>query len=59
MGARDILTFPGKRFDGRFKGEQINLCKKRFPGARVKHWMKRNRISGGLRLMLENKPDRF
>ena len=22
MGAGDILTFPGKRFDGRFKGEQ-------------------------------------
>lgn len=44
MGAKDILTFLGKRFDGRFKGEQINLCKKRFPGARVKHWMKRNWI---------------
>lgn len=44
MGAKDILTFLGKSLDGRFKGEQINLCKKRFPGARVKHWMKGNWI---------------
>jgi hypothetical protein len=44
MGARDILTFLGKIFDGRFKGKQQNHCRKRQPGARVKHWMKRNWI---------------
>lgn len=44
MGSRDILTFLGKTFDGRFKGDQVNLCRKRFPGARVKHTMKRNWI---------------
>ena len=44
MGARDILTFLGKVFDGRFKGKQQNHCRIRQPGARVKHWMKRNWI---------------
>jgi hypothetical protein len=44
MGARDILTFLGKVFDGRFKGRQQNHCRPRQPGARVKHWMKKNWI---------------
>jgi len=40
----DVLTFLGKKFDGRFKGDQINSQKKRWPGARIKHWMKTNWI---------------
>ena len=44
FGAKDILTFLGKRFDGRFKGEQYNVCRRRQPGARVRHWAKRNWI---------------
>ena len=39
-----MLTFLGKKFDGRFKGEQINSMKTRWPGARIKHWMKTNWI---------------
>lgn len=42
LGTKDILTFLGKKFDGRFKGDQINSMKKRYPGARVKHWVKKN-----------------
>lgn len=44
FGPKDVLTFFGKKFDGRFKGDQINSMKKRWPGARVKHWMKNNWI---------------
>ena len=42
FGAEDVLTFLGKKFDGRFTGDQINSMKKRHPGARVKHWVKNN-----------------
>lgn len=42
FGAKDILTFLGKRLDGRFKGKQVNVCKKREDGTRVRHWVKRN-----------------
>jgi len=42
FGAKDVLTFLGKKFDGRFTGDQINSMKKRYPGARVKHWVKKN-----------------
>ncbi len=42
FGAKDVLTFLGKKFDGRFTGDQINSMKKRYPGARVKHWIKKN-----------------
>lgn len=42
FGAKDVLTFLGKKFDGRFTGDQINTMNKRYPGARVKHWVKNN-----------------
>ncbi|MDD5596898.1 MAG: hypothetical protein PHV82_03070 [Victivallaceae bacterium] len=42
FGAKDVLTFLGKKFDGRFTGDQINSMKKRHPGARVKHWIRNN-----------------
>jgi len=41
---KDVLTFLGKKFDGRFKGDQINSMTKRYWGGRVKHWMKNNWI---------------
>ena len=44
LGARDILTFLDKVADGRFKGSQFNLCRRRQMGARVRHWVKRNWI---------------
>jgi len=44
FGPKDVLTFLGKKFDGRFTGDQINSMKVRFEGARVKHWMNKNWI---------------
>jgi hypothetical protein len=44
FGPKDVLTFLGKKFDGRFAGNQISSMKKRWPGARVKHWMNGNWI---------------
>ena len=44
FGAKDILTFLDKVADGRFKGEQFNICRRRQTGARVRHWVKRNWI---------------
>ena len=41
---KDILRFVGKTFDGRFSGNQISSMKKRFWGARIKHWIKNNWI---------------
>ena len=41
---RDILRFVGKTFDGRFSGDQISSMKKRYWGARIKHWIKNNWI---------------
>ena len=45
LGAKDILSFLDKVADGRFKGEQINVCRRRQMGARVRHWVKRNWIN--------------
>lgn len=42
FGPKDVLTFLGKKFDGRFTGEQINSMKKRWQGTRVKHWVRKN-----------------
>jgi len=44
FGAKDILTFLDKVADGRFKGQQFNICRRRQMGARVRHWVKRNWI---------------
>ena len=44
LGAKDILSFLDKVADGRFKGEQFNVCRRRQMGARVRHWVKRNWI---------------
>jgi len=44
LGAVDILRFFGKKLDGRFKADQTSHCRKRKPGARVKHWLKNNWI---------------
>jgi hypothetical protein len=44
LGAADILRFFGKKLDGRFKADQSSHCRKRNPGARVKHWLKNNWI---------------
>jgi hypothetical protein len=42
FSAEDVLTFLGRKLHGGFKGEVLNDCKKRQPGARVKHRMKKN-----------------
>ncbi len=47
FGPKDVLTFLGKKFDGRFSGDQISSMKKRWPGARVKHWMNGNHVAFG------------
>jgi hypothetical protein len=44
FGSKDVLTFLDKCCDGRFKGEQFNICHRRVPGARVRHWVKHNWI---------------
>ena len=36
FSAEDVLTFLGRKLDGRFQGEQLNCWGKRHPGARVK-----------------------
>ena len=40
LRAEDVLTFLGRKLHGRFAGELLNDCKRRWSGARVKHWMK-------------------
>ena len=40
LRAEDVLTFLGRKLHGRFAGELLNDCRRRWPGARVKHWMK-------------------
>jgi hypothetical protein len=46
FGAKEVLTFLGKKLHGNFQGEVMNEClKQRCPGARVKHrvggnWLK-------------------
>ena len=44
LRAEDVLTFLGRKLHGRFAGEVMNDWKRRWPGARVKHWMKANWI---------------
>ena len=44
FGAADVMTFLGKKLHGAFAGEVVNRFKQRWPGARVKHWMKENWI---------------
>lgn len=44
LSAEDVLTFLGRKLNGHFQGEVLNDCKKRLPGARVKHRVKRNWI---------------
>jgi hypothetical protein len=44
LSAEDVLTFLGRKLHGRFAGEVLNEWKQRWPGARVKHWMKENWI---------------
>jgi hypothetical protein len=44
LRAEDVLTFLGSKLHGKFAGEIMNDWKRRWPGARVKHWMKANWI---------------
>ena len=44
FSAEDVLTFLGRKLHGSFAGEVLNDCKKRLPGARIKHRMKGNWI---------------
>jgi hypothetical protein len=44
LTAEDVLTFLGRKLHGNFQGEVVTECKKRHPGARVKHRVKRNWI---------------
>ncbi|MBI3455594.1 MAG: hypothetical protein HY002_07385 [Candidatus Rokubacteria bacterium] len=66
LSAEDVLTFLGRKLHGRFAGEVLNNWKRRWPGARVKHWMKENWIkmddTHGCVLQVEtviNNPDEF
>jgi hypothetical protein len=66
FGAEDVLTFLGRKMHGSFLGEVLNDCKKRWPGARIKHRMKENWIKmydkHGLVLRIEtviNRPKEF
>jgi hypothetical protein len=40
----DVLTFLGRKLHGNFAGEVLGDFKKRWPGARIKHRMKKNWI---------------
>lgn len=44
LRAEEVLTFLGRKPQRGFAGEILNDCKRRWPGARVKHWMKANWI---------------
>ncbi len=44
FGAEDVLTFLGRKLHGGFAGEILGDCKRRWPGARIKHRMKANWI---------------
>jgi hypothetical protein len=44
FSAEDVLTFLGRKLHGNFTGEVLGDCKKRWPGARVKHRMNENWI---------------
>jgi len=66
FSAEDVMAFLGKKLKETFAGEVVNRYKKRWPGARVKHWMKENWIKmydkHGLVLRVEtviNNPEPF
>jgi hypothetical protein len=44
FGAEDVMTFLGRKLHGGFAGEILGDCKRRWPGARIKHRMKENWI---------------
>jgi len=44
FSAEDVLTFLGRKMTGHFQGEVGNHYKKRWPGARIRHRMKKNWI---------------
>lgn len=44
LGAEDVLRFLGRKLTAAFAGEVLNDCKKRWPGARVKHRVQENWI---------------
>lgn len=48
FGAKEVMSFLGKRLHGNFQGEIGNdltdYCKRRLPGVRIKHRVKRNWI---------------
>lgn len=44
LSAEDVMTFLGRKLNGHFAGEVGNHCRKRWPGARVRHRMKENGI---------------
>lgn len=44
FSAEDVMTFLGRKLTGHFAGDVGNHCRKRWPGARVRHRMKENGI---------------
>lgn len=44
FSAEDVMTFLGRKLRGNFAGDVGNNCRRRWPGARVRHRMKRNTI---------------
>jgi len=48
FGAKEVMSFLGKKLVGQFRGEQLNdvtdRCKRRLPGVRIKHRIKMNWI---------------
>jgi hypothetical protein len=57
FGAEDVMRFLGRKLTPQFKGELRTSAKRREPGARIKHWMKKNWIKmynkAGLVLRIE------
>jgi hypothetical protein len=44
FSAEDVMTFLGRKLNGHFAGDVGNNCRRRWPGARVRHRMKENGI---------------
>ena len=42
FSAEDVMTFLGRKLNGHFAGDLGNDCRRRWPGARVRHRMKEN-----------------
>jgi hypothetical protein len=42
FSAEDVMTFLGRKLNGNFAGDVGNDCRRRWPGARVRHRMKEN-----------------